>query len=703
MKTALPLMLSAISLLIQVLFSPAAYARVSRLQITSREVVANGIPFGEAGPYEKIRGTVHFEVNPEDPRNRQVFDLEKAPRDANGMVVFSADMFILHPVDPSRGNGKLFFEVNNRGNKNSFILLNDVALSANRNNPSTSEDLGNGFLLRQGYTLAWVGWSPAIAAGNNRLTVDFPIAMHSGEPLAERVLTEFSDANFGGQTVYTLPLSGSTTMKSYEAVSLDRHFARAELRVRPSDSPRPSAPWIPPGELLSPNQWSFANCPKGPPGTPSTTDICLAGGFRQDMVYELQYKATKSPVSGLAYITTRDFVSFLRHAAGDTEGTKNPAGVIKKVLCFGISISGQYLRDFLYQGFNEDEQGAGVCDGAFIHVAGAHKLPLNYRFARDPSGPALWGQHVGRDAPDVNFPRSYGVRKDSITGVEAGLLMRPGTDPKVMHTVSSTEYWQRRASLVDTDDNGLTDIAQPDSVREYLLAGTEHFHPVPGVGRGTLDRQFQQLDNLTPPGPILRALLVALDRWVSDGIVPPDSRVPRIADGTLIPPEQYCNQFPNIPGVVCNGLYNSSGERNFGRRVSGNRGVIDKLHPDFLSIHRVLVPQVDRFGIDLAGVRHPFAQAPVATLTGWNLRQPEFTDGDLADLSGMTVPLQTTREDRLGIGDPRPSLQELYGDHQGYVAAVRDAAHRLLQDGFLLPEDEQRIVQEADSSKLLKK
>src|SRR5712692_6787280 len=235
--------------------------------------------------------------------------------------------------------------------------------------------------MREGYTIAWVGWGADIAPGGARLLVNFPIAMQGGQPITERILTEFSDRNFGGGTPFTLPLSGGTAFKSYESVSTNPALAEAELRVRPSDSPRPSSPDIPGGEVVPTSQWSFANCPAGPPGTPSVTDICLAGGFQNDKVYQLVYRATKSPIMGLGYVTTRDWVSFLRHQEGNGPGVPTLPGRIDAAICQGISSSGMYMRDYLYQGFNEDEQGGRGCDGVTIKIKGVQKLFLKYRFA----------------------------------------------------------------------------------------------------------------------------------------------------------------------------------------------------------------------------------------------------------------------------------------------------------------------------------
>ena len=443
-----------------------AEARLVRLDIDSREVIADGMAFGQTGPYEKLTGTAYFEVDPRDPLNAQVFDIDKAQKDVHRNVVeFSADTVILKPVDISKGNGQLFFEVNNRGNKIALPMFNDTGPTANNNNPSTPADFGNGFLMRQGYVVAWVGWGADVAPGNNRLTVNFPIAVEGEEPITERIVTEYSDRNFGGETPFTLPLSGGAAFKPFEAVDTNAESAEAELRRRPSDSPRPPGPQIPAGEVVPTSEWSFANCPGGTRGITSPLHICLFRGFQNNMVYELRYRATKSPVMGLGYLTSRDFVSFLKHDRLDANGRPNPVPGLSKAICLGISSSGMYYRDYLYQGFNEDELGRQVCDGVHIHIPGVHKLYLNYRFAQ-PNPFSV--QHRERFVPDANFPRRYQLESDPVTGKLDGVLNHPQTDPKIIHTDTSTEYWQFRSSLVDTDDLGTTDLRHPRNVRRYL-------------------------------------------------------------------------------------------------------------------------------------------------------------------------------------------------------------------------------------------
>lgn len=594
------------------------------LRIARQETVAGGYQFGPAGAYEKLVGTIAFEVDPADPRNAAIIDLDRAPRNARGLVEYDTDFYLLRPLDMDRWNGKLFFEVNNRGNKRTFNYVQTSAASQPRlNDPTAPEDFGDAFLLRQGYAIAWAGWEGDVLPGGGRMTIRLPVPREAdGGPIAQRIVVEFHDRYFAPDGSTTrLPLSGSPDFASYPAVGGE--MANAELRVRPSDSPRPSGPDIPAGTLVPRDQWSFA----------SPTEIALPGGFQPGQVYELSYVAQDPRVMALGYAATRDVVSFLRHSSRDSAGTPNPLAVgdgVTHVLGQGISSSGMYLRDFLYQGFNEDLAGRPVFDGLSIHIPGAHKLFLNYRFAQ-PNPFSV--QHRDRYMPYVGFPFNYGVRENPLVAggtmdgpSEDGILKRPATDPLVIHTDTSTEYWQFQAALVNTDGFG-RDVPLPAGVRQYLLSGLHHA-VTPGAPPAL--GLCQQPSNPTHAGPALRALITALDGWVTAGTPPPPSRRPTVADGTLVPTDRASTGFPAIPGVAYNGLYNAAAERDFGPRVAGNRGIIDNWrHAVVLQEYEVLVPATSRVGIDEGGVPVPQVAVPTATLTGWNLRRAPHTEGDI--------------------------------------------------------------------------
>ncbi|MDQ6674695.1 MAG: alpha/beta hydrolase domain-containing protein [Chloroflexota bacterium] len=662
------------------------------LHVTARSVVADGHAFGSAGAYERLVGSMDFRLDPTDPRNAVITDLRYAPRDSHGLVAYSTDVYLLRPVDPAGWNHKLVYEVNNRGNKLLFAALQDTAVN---NDPTALSDFGNGFLLNQGYALVWAGWEGDRLPATGVLTIRVPTAHQpDGSAIAQRIAVEYTDdLNFPPNgAVNCLPLSGSPAFYTYPAVGAD--MLSAQLWARPSDSSRPPDVGIPWGTPVPRDQWSFAD----------STHLCLRGGFQGGQNYELQYLAQDPLVLGLGYAATRDVLAFLRNRPTDAAGTPNPlaeGGGVQHVLGWGASQSGAYLRDYLYQGFNEDLAGHRVMDGVQVHIGGALLgQGENYRFGQlNP-----WSdQHRDRIYPNVTFPFNYGVRDNplvrngSLAGVPTdGILKRP-TDPVVIQTDSSAEYWWGAAGLVDTDGFG-HDVALPTNARHYLIAGTQHFvvagaTPVRGI--------CQQPNNPTSQAPALRALFAALDGWATAGIEPPSSLRPTVGDGTLVPPDTGSVGFPALPGVAYSGAYNEAGEKDYGLGVGQNRGIITNWHPTFRATYRVLVPRSDALGIDLGGLRVPQVGVPAATLTGWNLRGEASTVGDLCGLNGMDVPLPATRALAAAAGDPRPSLEMLYGSHAGYVDAMSRYVEGQVGARTLLREDADRAVQQAAASGVL--
>jgi hypothetical protein len=694
----------ALSLLVSL-----AEARITRIEITERESPTfDGTVFGDAGPYEKLRGRMYGEVDPADPLNAVIVNIDKAPRNARGRVEYVTNFLILKPVDMRRGNGKIFYTINNRGNTG-VRSLNDSPSGGN--NPTSAADAGNGFTMRQGYTLVDAGWEGDVLEGNFRLTAEYPVATDGGTTITAPILVEFhdrytNDARIAANGRVSLPLSGSLDFASYESISTDQAVAGAELRMRFSDSARPGTAEMPAGVVIPRSQWSFARCSRDPvsgvlTSVPSTTDICLPAGFSLDAVYQLIYVARNPRVMGLGYAVTRDVGSFLRNQPADDFGHPNPLALsgsstgITHIYAQGVSSTGMYVRDFLYQGFNEDEQHRKVFEAMWTQIPGAHKLYLNYAFGQ-PNPFSV--QHRDRYVPDTSFPTNYGVMTDPLTGLIDGILKRPATDPIVIHMDSSNEYWNFRSSLVTTDGLG-NDIRLPRNVRSYFMASQQH-GPAAVPARGIC----QQLNNPLPRGALLRAVLVALDEWVTQGIRPPKSRYPRVEDDTLVPPDQASTGFPSIPGVVYHGLFNASGVRDFGPLVSGNRGLVTLNPPVAVTggEHVVLVAKVDKDGNDIAGVRVAQLEVPIATYTGWNTRRAGFSEGDQCDLNGTYLPFVKTKPERLATGDPRKSLEERYKTHEKYVEKAEKAAQKLMKERFLLQEDVERIVQEAEDSDVLR-
>lgn len=672
-------------------------ARVVRFVVEQQRSFAGGMAFGTTGPYERLDGTAYMEVDPNDPLNAVIVNLDKAPRNARGMVEFSAPFFILKPVDLARGNHKIFYGVNNRGNKQTLGYFNFVPSGPGINNPLTAADAGDGFLMRLGYTVVDAGWQGDVAAGNNRLFPNFPIAVQAdGSPIVAAVRIEYSDRTIPLAGTFTLTLEGSPNFTSYPTADMDP--AHSTLTVRDTVS----GPKVP----ISSDRWGFGRCPTGQGSlVPSPTDICLFDGFRADKLYELIYPAKSPMVMGLGYAVTRDIGSFLRYQTQDDVGNPNPLARsattvgIRRAYTFGSSSTGMYQRDFLFLGFNGDESHRKVFDGLWIHKPGTHRLYANVEFA-DPN--TYSRQDDRHDFLSASFPPlSHAVTTDPISGIHDGLVKRPATDPLVFQSDTGNEFWEMQASLYLADSLGRP-VPVPDNVRLYLLSSFQHGGNNPPAtfpgGRG----MCQNPTNPNYHGPTVRALLMALDAWADQGVKPPKSEVPDVRNGTLVSLAEAREAFPAIPGVQFPAVLNELDLLNYGPEFGSEGGRLTLLPPVLGPSYTVLVPQVDKDGLDRAGIRPMQIRVPLGTNTPWNLRAPGRREGNLCALSGSFIPFATTKAERLAAGDPRKSLEERYKDHDGYVKAVKHAAKKLMKEGFLLEEDAERFIGEAEASDVLR-
>jgi hypothetical protein len=654
-----------------------------RIEIEQRLPFAGGMEFADAGAYERLRGRVHFAVDPGDPAYTAVVDLDRAPRDGQGRVVFASDLCILKPVDPGLGNGRVFFGYGNRGNMRELQFFNDSPAS---NDPLSAAHAGNGFLMRRGYTVVWAAWEGDLLPGDGRLVLDVPVASEGGAPITGLVRSEFI-ANAPGVT--SLPLSGRASTLSYPAVSTDPGTASLTRRRYPGDTPQP----------VPASAWCFAReeAGMGLDGqgketalVPSDSHICVHAGFKPGWIYELVYTARDPRVMGLGHVVVRDLVSFFKYGTTDSAGAPSPLGAVEKAYAWGRSQTGRALRDFVHGGWNADAQGRRVFDGVFSHVAGGGLMWMNHRFASVVS-PAGQQYEVHHNCAD-RFPFSYAECTDHLTGRTDAILKRPDTDPLVIHTQTGTEYWQRRGSLVHTDTRG-NDLAQPEGVRIYFWSSSQHFAD-PNMGapsRGVC----QQPANVVSTSMLFRAMLDALDRWASDGTPPPPSRIPLRADGTLVSAKEWREQFPAIPGVALPQGPNTLPLLDFGPDFE--RGVLAKEPPEVVDAagYPTLVPAVDEDGNDVAGVRAPMVQAPLATYTGWSLRARGYGHGAMFEFNGSTIALPDTESERAATGDPRRSIEERYATRDGYARAIEAAALRLVEEGLMLEEDVARAVQAA--------
>jgi hypothetical protein len=649
----------------------------NRLEIRTveRRPFADGHSFCDSGPYERLAGRVHFAVDPLAPAQGGITDLDKAPRDAEGLVRFAADFMILKPVDSAQGNRRLFFDYGNRGNKRALQFFNDAPAS---NDPLGLADAGNGFLMRRGYSVAWLAWQGDMLPGDGRMILDLPVATNDGRPITGPVRVEYI-ADAAGVT--TFPLSGRVSTRSHPTVSLDPGEATLTRR-RYADDQRVAVP---------PEQWCFARI-EGGQGldnqggeralVPSATHIHIPGGFAPGWIYEFVYTGRDPLVLGLGHVAVRDFVSFLRYGESGAAGNANPLRGTDRAYGWGRSQTGRCLRDFVHLGFNADAAGRRVFDGILPHVAGAGRMWMNHRFANlvVPAG-QQYEEHFN---PADRFPFSYAHTTDHLTGESDAILKRPATDPLVIHTQSATEYWQRRGSLVHTDTRG-HDLAQPATVRIYLWASSQHFadpaakKPSRGI--------CQNYVNSVATSMLFRAALDAMDRWASDNVTPPPSRIPLRAEGTLVTVAEWRDRFPRIPGVATPSGPSGLRRLDFGPEFA--HGIASNEPPDVVlgEGYAVLVPAVDEDGNDRTGIRVPMVAAPLGTYTGWNLRARGFGNGAMHEFTGSYIPFPESVEERRATGDPRRAILERYGSARAYVAAIVEAARALVADGLMLEED----------------
>ena len=603
------------------------------LDIQKVELFADGAPFGAVGGYERVLGGARGEVDPDDPANKTIALLDKAPRNARGRVEYSTDLYILRPLDPASGNGRILYEVTNRGRKMLFGNIADGPQGMN--DPRAVADVGNGFPLRRGFTLVWSGWDPDAPRANSGLALTAPVATDNGRPIVQRVREEYvSGTRVGALEAFKL---------SHEAATLDQSRARLTVRGRASD---------PPLEMPS-GEWSFVD----------RRTIRLREGTKPKpgFLYEFHYEATNPRVQGLGFAATRDLISYLKYNPAAVAATGRPTS---HALAIGFSQGGRYLRHHISAGFNRDEQGRKVFDGIHTHTAGVGRIFFNVPFGQ----PARTNtQHEDHGFPEAWFPFSTAVLEDHMTGQKGALFRGDDCDPRLIETGTSTEYWQKGASLLTTDPLGMKDVALPEDSRVYMIAGTQHGGR---VGATTDPGPNRNPRNPHSPMPAVRALLIALDEWVASGKAPPASRVPTLGDGTLVEPDK--TGFPAIPGAAVVTVTNE---------VAPSGDWVDPKPAG--RAYRTLVCRVDDDGNEIAGVRLPDIAVPLATYTGWNEYKPPYPRGELADRDGSYFAF------------PADKIAQRYRNRADYVAKVTAVVDQLMKERLLLREDADRYLEKA--------
>ncbi len=634
-----------------IVFASPCAARVVKFEILKVESPAfEGRTFGSVGTYDRILARATIAVAPDDIHNKIVVDLDRAPRNAQGLVEAVTDVEILRPTVAANGNRTLFYEVLNRGGKLGFALFND--LPAVTNDLVKATDAGNGFLMNRGYTVVWSGWQGDIIPGGGRMTFSPPIVPGITGLAREDFIFDHTDN----------PAIGTL---SYPAADLDPSHTRISVREREADQRA-----TPAGLAVT-----FES--------PTKVSVKRPEGFDAGAIFEFIYTAKDPKVMGLGLAATRDVVSFLRNEAADTSGTANPvAGRIDRAIGFGLSQSGRYLHDYLYLGFNADEAGRTVFEGMMPHISGGKKTFTNYRFSQPGRSPY---EHADMLYPGADFPFTYPVITDSVTGKSDGFLARclaAGNCPKIIKTDSELEFYQQRASLVATDTKG-GPIAMPDNVRLFLLSNLQHYSLA--QDKSQMAKVCANPTNPLNAGPPVRALLVAMGEWITKGTLPPDSRYPSRADATLVPPSADAVGFPQIPGFT------------YPSRIAQPTLIkSEEMPPSKGAAYPVFVPKTDADGRDIAGIHLPTLEAPAATHTGWNLRKAGFSEGELCDNNGSMIPFAATRDERLKNNDPRLSMAERYPNEGDRRAAIAKATQRLVRDRLVLEEDAGLFIAKSD-------
>ncbi len=645
-----------------------AQAKVTRIEVAARAPIAG--TFGAAGAYELVSGRFFGELDPRDPKNAIINDIQLAPKNARGKVEYSATFELAKPVDMAKASGFLFYNVPNRGN-------------------------GRAAGDADGHIRLVSGWQGDIVPAAGRQTATVPVAHNrDGSPLTGKVLVRFVDTAKGAPSLPLLAGYGAQVPQPHPA-----QMSTATARLVRKTSDRDA------GTLIPTSDYAFADCSKSPfPGTPDPARLCLKGGFDPAYAYELTYVAKDPPVLGIGFAATRDLTDFIRYGA-DKPATPNPvAGKIKWSIGVGVSQAGNYLRSFTNLGFNQGEDGRIIFDGINPQIAGRH-VPLNLRWAVPGGASQLY-------EPGSEGPLWWARYNDAARGQGTHSLLdrctATRTCPKVFETFGSSEFWGLRMSpnLVGTDAKA--DIPLPANVRRYYFPGVTHgggnggFSVLPRNAAGTGSCALPA--NSNPTSEYLRALTRALTAWVAKGVAPPPSVYPTLAHGDLVLPTAQHLGFPVIPGAPSpDGKFLAFYRYDYGRtyRQADVSGVMSNIPPPITGIVPSLAPRVDADGNETSGLKSVQARVPLGTYLGWNVQARGYYAGEQCGFTGGFIPFAATSAERLAAGDPRPSLEERYGTHANFVSLVRKAADELVAGRYLLKEDADRIVREAEASTVL--
>ncbi|HET7188870.1 MAG TPA: alpha/beta hydrolase domain-containing protein [Gemmatimonadaceae bacterium] len=645
-----------------VLTPAPALARVVRVTIDKRELIAGGVAFGAAGAYERVTGRVYFAFDPANRQDRLIVDLDRAPRNAAGEVEAWSEFVMLVPRDAAKRNGVTLLDVVNRGGMTVGVFQLNAQRSAA---PTDSAYYGDAFLLRRGYTVVMLGWQWDILPGAAGLHFAPPVAGDAAHPITGLVR---SDITIDAST-RTIPLGhrvGTSQALGYPVS--DPLDSANTLTVR--DDPLGARRVVPRG------QWQFAREELGV-AVPDARSVYMAAGFQPGKIYEVIYRAKDPVVVGTGLAAVRDMISWLKYDTASIAPTRYG-------IAYGVSQTGRFLRHFLYQGFNTDERGRMAFDGIFAHTAGAGRGSFNHRFAQPSRDAQPYSTFF---YPTDLFPFTSTDEVDPVTRARGGLrtAWRQGTKlPKVFYVDGGYEYWGRAASLTHTSVDGRTDIGFLPSERRYVISSAQHSSPAafPLGAAQKMDSVRAWRGDPLDQRLALRALLVALTGWVRDGSAPPPSLYPTVLGGTLVRADHRRN--PIIPGIAFPSAPYTPHRLSLGEEWAS--GIVTREPPEVGAPFVTLVPRSDLYGNEMGGIQSVELRVPLATYLPWQLRTIPPTDR-LVSFQGTFVPLQRVEADRRSIGDSRPSLERVYPSKGAFLTAVDGATRALVKQRFLLPED----------------
>jgi Alpha/beta hydrolase domain len=672
------------------ILASGAQARVTRIVVEKQVSPAfDGASFGTAGQYETLAGRAFGELDPNDPKNAVIQDIKLAPRNTKGMVEYTATFQLVKPVDMTKSSLLMWHDVPNRAGRLTIVpaerATGDIGLSS-----------------------GWQGDnSGGTAPGPNNDYVVVPVARNAdGSAITGRVMARILNAagrNSRPMVVHSNPLP-------YKPASLDTKDASLTTHASETiDGVIGAAAEIAPGD------WAFAKCDADHPfpGTPDPTQICVKNGFDPNLLYQVVFTAKDPLVLGMGFAAFRDIGSFFKYAAKDDAGMPNPvAGGVSWAITRGVSQSGNFVRGFLHFGFNQDEAGRQLYDGAWPIIAG-RRIALNYRFAV-PDG-VLKLYEAGSEGPQW-----WGDAPDAVRGLPAaGILDRCNashTCPKIIEHFGAAEVWGLKLTPEWVGTAADADLPLPGNVRRYYIPSTQHGGgpggftttaavppacPSAGFGQGVLPA------NPVPHTQTVNAIRAHFRNWVMKGTEPPPSRYPTLKAGDLVDATAQAMGFPALPGLPVgapSGLINPGLDYDYGADFNymDGSGIQTNVPPRIKHVIKLKVPRVDADGNEMGGVPVVLRDAPLGTYLGWNITAAGFHKGHICNYAGGMIPFAKTKAERTAAEDPRPSLEERYGNHTGYVAAVQLAARKAVTEGFLLPADEKALVAAAEASDVLK-